>query len=75
MVRGISSITGTIVTISLHVASVIDTIIAMMLVTSVASKVDTIVAVGAGAVTRVTTAIIARKIVAVAIKVGNLLCR
>ena len=43
MVLCISSITSTIFTISLHVASVIDTIIAMILATRVASKEETIV--------------------------------
>ena len=75
MVLCISSITGTIVTISLPVASVIDTIIATMLATSVASKGDTIVAVGFGPVTRVTTAIINRNIVAVLINFVKLLFR
>ena len=75
MVLHISSIIGTTVTISLHVASIIDTIIAMILITSVASKADTIVAVGSGAVTGVTTAITDRNLAAVAIKFGKLLFR
>ena len=69
MVLRISSLTGTVVTISLlHVASVVDTITAMILTTSAASKADTIVAVGSGAVTGVTTAIINCNIVAVMVR-------
>ena len=71
----VASVIDTIVTISLHVASVVDTIIAMILTTSAASKADTIVAVASSVVTRVTTAIIYRNIVAVAIEFGKLFFR
>ena len=57
----VASVIDTIVTISLHVASVVDTIIAVILISIFTSKTDTIVgAIGSGAL---------------AIKVGNLLCR
>ena len=75
MILRISSFTDTVVAISLHVASVLGTIIAMMLSIRVTGRWNTIVAGASGVVTRVTTAIIDPNIVVVAIEFGELLFR
>ena len=75
MILRISSVTVSVVVISLHVATVRCTIIAMMLSIRVTGWGNTIVAGASGVVTRVTTTITDRNVVAVTVEFGELLFR
>ena len=75
MILRISSFTDTVVVISLHGTTVRGTIIAMMLSIRVTGWGNTIVAGAMGIVTRVTTTIIDRNVVAVTVELGELLFR